>query len=408
MFLKADTVATAIEKLQAKSDFLKTQEVSLANALGRILASDVVSTEQAPYFARSVVDGYAVRVADITGASMEHPVALVSRGYIPIGTLPDLTLNPGECVEIATGGAIPQGADAVAMVEYCEVLASGHIAIGQSLKPGQHIVPVGDDFQADTLLLNRGTTLSPYDLGLLAAAGIGQVSVFVRPRLSLLVTGSELVSPTQPVVAGKVRDINSVILTALATSLGYEVVSRQLLPDDDETIESALREACITSDIVLLSGGSSKGKADNNRQIIDNVTGGGVFTHGLGLKPGKPTILAHDLTTHTLIAGLPGNPMSASVVFMTLFETLLQRLTGSKSQMPLPVTLAETIKSDPGKRTLILCHLLPNLGEPGYTAKPIVYRSANVHSLSQADGYIILDEKTYELPAGTSLWVHPL
>ena len=408
MFLHADTVAVAIDKLQAISDFAQTEALPLAGCLGRTLAMEVMATENMPYFRRSVVDGYAVQSADVATATMDTPAVLTCKGYVPIGTFSSLTVGPGECAEIGTGGALPTGADAVVMMEYSEVLPDGRIALGQALKPGQQVVPIGDDFQQGTSLLQRGKVLSPYDLGLLATAGIGQASVYKQPRVSLLVTGSELVPPTAPVTAGKVRDANQTILSALATSLGYSVVHSQHLPDDHANIEVAIRHACTVSDLVLVSGGSSKGKADHNRQIIDRVTQGGVFTHGLGLKPGKPTILAHDATTHTVIAGLPGNPMSATVVFKLVFGELLQRLTHQLVPRPLPAVLTQTIHSDPGKRTLILCHLLPSPEGLGYLAEPISYRSAHVHTLSRADGYLLFDEKTYAQPAGATVWVYPL
>ena len=404
-FLKVDTLEHAREKLHAyaSSYLLRTKDIPLQDALDKTLAEDITALCKIPAFRRSTVDGYAVQAKD-TAAGESIPSFLSQMGAVEMGVRTSDVLPSGMCVQVPTGGMVPDGADAVVMAEYTEAFGADGIAVHRSAAPGDNIVQIGEDVQWGETLLRRGRRLTPRDIGALAAIGLTQVPVYTSPRITILSTGDELVPPEANPADGEVRDINSYTLAALAQAHDFSVLHRTLLPDDEALLDTALRQALANNDIVFVSGGSSQGEKDKTCDVIQTVATPGVFTQGLALKPGKPTILGYDAPSETLLVGLPGHPAAALLVFELLFGWLQRTLRGTPKRPPLPGTLTCKV---PGGRGRLLCHLctIERTGT-GYAVKPIFSKSGHITGLIEADGYFLLDRNTEGMTQGQSVLVH--
>lgn len=406
-FLQVDSVEAAREKLldSARGWLARSELVPLADALGRVLAEDVYAGEDIPAFRRSTVDGYAVLSKDTAAAGESLPVFLTVRDRIEMGALARVAIRPGECAEVPTGGMLPDGADAVVMVEYAEPFGAEGVALYHGVANGENVVQVGEDAGAGALLLACGRVLRPQDVGALAAAGVDCVPVAAKPRLCILSTGDELVSPGERPTPGQVRDINTHALAAQAAKHGFEVVDTAVLPDDEALLSRRLREAMLDADIIAVSGGSSKGNKDATASAIDAVSEPGVFVHGVALKPGKPTILGYDRASSTILAGLPGHPVSAMMVFELLLNWLLRALTGGERPPAIPARLACNVASSPGKLTCWPVRLELE-ADGGYTAQPVFGKSGLITTLTGADGYFAVDRDAEGLSAGATVLVH--
>ena len=241
--LTVDTVSEARKKLMERCSGLMpvTEEVSLTEAAGRILAFDIFSKENIPPYRRSIMDGYAVRSSDVGAAGDMIPTMLRVSGEVLLGMDPSgLTVEPGCCVYVPTGGYVPEGADAVVMVEYCEPFGDNMLAVSKAGAPGENVVQVGEDIADGELLLPKGRKLRPQDIGVLAAAGISSVPVIVPWRVTVISTGDELVGPDETPGPGQIRDINSYTIASRSAAEGFSVVRMLSLKDDDRAIEDAL------------------------------------------------------------------------------------------------------------------------------------------------------------------------
>jgi len=388
----------------AEGRLLETETVDTPGALGRILAQDLLSPEDLPAFSRSLVDGYAVRAADTTGAGDALPVFLRLAGAVEMGRASDFSLVAGEGAVVPTGGMIPPGADAMVMTEFAEAFDSQTVAIYEAVSPGQGLLQAGEDIPAGDLLLPRGTRLGSREIGALAALGLTRVAVTRPIPLHLISTGDELLSPESTPGPGSIRDVNSWAISALAIQSGYALRSLRVIPDDEALLEEALREGMTAGGVVALSGSSSQGEKDVAARVIARLSRPGIFVHGLALKPGKPGILAFDEASGTILAGLPGHPLSAMMVFRALFTWLVQALTGLPEPLPLPARLACNLPSAPGRTTLQPVTIRRE-GE-GYGAEPLFGKSGIIASLTRASGFILIDRNTEGLRAGDLVWVH--
>ncbi len=403
---KVDSLEQARQKLlrAVKDWMLPTETVNLESSLGRCLAVDLFSTFNIPAFRRSTVDGYAVIAKDTTAAGESIPVILSVKGKVEMGEAADFVLKSGECAEVPTGGMLPEGADAVVMVEYSEPFGRNKAVLYQSAANGENAVQIGEDVREGELLLKQGKRLLPQDIGALAAAGITRVPVYGRPTLTILSTGDELVIPDQKPLPGQIRDINTYALKTLAEKNGFEILHTAIIPDSEETLEHALLSAMQNSDIVAISGGSSQGEKDATRAVIERVSVPGVFTHGLALKPGKPTIIGYDEASRTLLAGLPGHPVSAMMVFELLFSWLLHEMTGSEMPPAVPARISCNLASSPGRLTCWPAKL--KWMDFAYTAEPIFGKAGLITTLTKANGYFIVDRNREGLLEGEIVLVH--
>ena len=404
--LKVDTLETAREKLLAAvgTDWIVSKSVSLNKALNCVLAEDVYGTVNIPDFRRSMVDGYAVIAKDTMGAGESLPVFLRVVGDVGMGEAAECVIKPGTCAYVPTGGMIPDGADACVMVEYCEHFDSDEIAVYQATSVGRHVVDVGEDSKAGDLLFKKGTKLRPQEIGALSAEGFTEVKVFVPVKISIISTGDELVAPGEPISKGQIYDINTSALDALASKHGFEVVSTATVKDQYELLKEAIMQAKEKSDLVVVSGGSSKGKKDMTALLIDELANPGVFTHGLALKPGKPTILGADTESKTLMVGLPGHPVAAMAVFEMMLVWLKRKLTCEPEKGLVPAVLSGNVPGAPGRQTLLFVELEQT--EDGYAAKPIFGKSGLMSTMTRADGYTIIEMLQEGLKSGEKVWVH--
>jgi len=397
--LQVDSRQEAIEKLLscARPLFLRRESVPLSEACGRILAQDLFSREDIPGFHRSSVDGYAVQAADTAGAGESLPAFLQPVGRVDMGKAADFSISAGQCAYVPTGGMLPEGADAMVMVEYCEAFG-GQIAVSAPVSPGRHVVYKGEDLPEGKQFLSAGRLLGPAEIGLLAATGYGQVEVYRQPTLCIFSSGDEVVPPESELLPGQVRDINSFAVAALAAKRGFRPLRGGILPDQEAEIRGALQDALGKYDILAISGGSSQGEKDMTERILDEIASPGVFTHGLAVKPGKPTILGWDEATSTLLIGLPGHPVSAMMVFESLLAEAFRLALGLTDQQSIPAHLSCNIAASPGRTSFQPVKLLRE-GEK-LLAEPVFYKSGLITTLTEADGYCCIQQNQEGLPAG--------
>lgn len=408
--LKVDDLDTARGKLREVFDkkLLQTRIVNVEESLGYIVAEDVISEIMIPQFRRSTVDGYAVVAKDTQGASDTIPVFLEMIEEVEIGEVPRLEIKAGQCTYVPTGGMIPDGADAMVMVEYSEEFAPGEMALYKSVAAGSSVVQIGEDLEVGEHVVKRGAKIRGQEIGALCAAGVREVSVYIPVTVAIISTGNELAGMDETITMGKVKDVNTYAIAGLAEELGMEVVHKVLVKDEEIQIRTALEDAMKLADIIVISGGSSKGKKDMTEQLIDEVSSDGVFTHGLALKPGKPTILGWDGNSESLFLGLPGHPVAAMIVFRLLMEHIQAESRGSAKACPIPAYMEKNLAGAPGRQTCILVELEYNTTTLSYVAKPILGKSGLISTLSRAYGYVIIDKNTEGIEAGALVSVWPV
>ncbi len=404
--LKVDTVNEARSKLMdcCADTMLRTEMRELLDAAGCILAEDIYSKENIPPYRRSIMDGYAVRSRDLGAAGDMIPTMLKVRGEVLLGAdASDLKAEPGCCVYVPTGGYVPDGADSVVMIEYCEPFGSGMLAVSKSASPGENIVQVGEDIAEGAMLLPRGRKLRPQDIGVLAACGVAEIPVFVPWKVSVISTGDELVSPGETPGPGQIRDINTFTIASRSSAEGFEVVRTIAVKDDREALVSVIAAAKADSDLVVMSGGSSQGKKDMTAELIGEAADHGVLTHGIAAKPGKPTITGFDLESRTLFIGLPGHPAAALMVYEQLLIDLWRSMTCREKERTVKAKVNVNVPSAPGRMTFQLVRLS---GDDMPQADPVFARSGMISPVSAADGYFIMTENQEGIRPGDMVDVH--
>ena len=373
----------------------------LAAARGRVPADWVRAPHDLPGFARSTVDGYAVRAADTYGASEGLPTYLDVTGAVAMGHPPQAAVTAGRAVTMPTGGVIPDGADAVVMVEYTQEAMPGTIEVVRPVAPGDGLVRHDEDAARGDDLVPPGRPLRPQDLGLLASAGVTEVAVHARPRVAIVSTGDEVVDPgTATLEAGQVRDASALALAALVRDAGGDPDLVGIVPDDRERLAAVLRDAVANSDVVVVSAGSSVGARDETAAAVAGLGPPGIWAHGIAIRPGKPTLLA-DCGGVPLI-GLPGNPRSALVVFR-LVGVPVVRLVGGMTDPPAePSTsarLERDVPSAAGRLDIVQVAVRDGVATPLFGA------SALLSVLGAADGYIVVPDEATGLQGGTEVVV---
>ena len=376
------------------------ETVGLDRALGRVLAREILAEEYVPGFDRSTVDGYALRGADTFGCSESIPALLTCTGAVEMGKEPAFAVGPYQCGAIPTGGALPEGADAVQMVEHTEDYGGGEIGIVKSVPPGANLIFKGDDVKPGDLVLRKGRRLEPQDVGALAALGVTQVPVVPKLRVGLISTGDELVPPERDPGPGQVRDVNGPLVAALLAQAGAEPVPLGIVPDREELLREAVEKALETCDCVVLSGGSSVGEKDAACRVMASL--GEVLCHGVAMKPGKPTLLGK--AGGKPILGLPGHPVAALFTAKLFLIPLLARLEGRTwAERTVSARLAQTVPANHGRAqyTGVTLEEKPD----GLWAVPIWGKSGLITTLAGADGFFCVPRDREGIPAGESVEV---
>ncbi|ELY44662.1 molybdopterin molybdotransferase MoeA [Natronorubrum sulfidifaciens] len=382
----------------------RTETVDLERADGRVLAAPVTAARNVPHYRRAAMDGYAVRATDTFGASARSPEVL----RLVDGVGGDARVNPGTAARVHTGSALPEGADAVVMIEHVETLESaGELEVEDAVAEGENVAPVGEDVEEGQPLYEAGHRLRPSDLGLLRSTGYATVSVAKRPTVGVVPTGEELVEGDPS--PGEVIETNGLTVSRLVERWGGRATYRDVVTDDRESLRVAIQRD-LTNDIVVTTGGSSVGKRDLLPEVIDDL--GEVLVHGVGLKPGHPVCLG--LVEDTPVLALPGYPVACIVNAVQFLRPTLRWLEGTEPD-PHPTTratLERKIPSEPGTRTFARVQLEAREGddigsdEPAFTATPTRASGSGVlSSVALADGWVVVDDDREGVPAGESVAV---
>ncbi len=398
------------------------ERVPLVTALGRVLATDVVAPVDVPSFDRSNVDGFAVVAEDTFGASEQTPRTVrLSDEEIHAGIVPATHISPGHAVRIATGGMVPRGADAVVMVEHVDAFGK-ELRIARAVTAGSGISFAGTDITAGETVLRGGQLLTSRDTGVLAAIGVAAVEVWKKPIVAILSTGDEIIAPGDRMQPAKVYDSNAQVLADTVQELGGEPRRLGITPDNLDALRQQLRHALEFADIVLLSGGTSKGTGDVSYRVVSELADPGIVAHGVALKPGKPICLA--ATRGRAVVVLPGFPTSALFTFHQFVAPVLRLLAGRGSEPPTVVQarLAVKVNSEIGRTEYLLVGLVdaptdgglsPVFGSgqyqtPGLIAYPMGQASGSVTTFSRADGFATIDRHEEIVQAGTIIDVQLL
>jgi molybdopterin molybdotransferase len=371
-------------------------------ALGRIVFSPVNALHPLPEFPRSTVDGYAVMASDTFGANESLPAYLRLIGEIPMGKSSGMDLKTGECILIHTGGMMPEGADAVVMVEYTQHSQENEVEILRAVGVGENVIRVGEDIMIGDEVISKGARLRPAEIGGLMAIGCTQVEVARRPVVGIISSGDEVISPELRPKPGQVRDINAYTLGTLVQEAGGDPVFFGIIPDDQSAMVKAAVRAKESCDIVVITAGSSASTRDLTSIVIDQLGKPGVLVHGVNVRPGKPTILA--VCDNVAMIGLPGNPVSALVIAGLFVVPVIKEILGERVSRPQGVVSAQltvNLSSQAGREDWIPVRLYGV--KNGFQADPIFGRSNLIFTLVRADGLIRIQADSTGLMAGSDV-----
>jgi molybdopterin molybdotransferase len=399
-FLTLLPPAEALEKLLAHlSRKPSIERIAASQALGRVTAEAILAPHPLPEFRRSTVDGYAVSAADTHGASESLPVYLELIGELPMGATPELSVCPNQCALIHTGGMLPDGADAVVMLEYTQQAREAEIEVLRAAATAENVIEIGEDVSDGMQVISAGTRLRPAEIGGLMALGITKVPVARKPRIAILSSGDEVVPPEQRPTPGQVRDINAYTLASAVDQAGGEAVFYGIIPDTHEAMYAAASRAQQECDLAVVTAGSSASTRDLTSEILDQLGEPGVLVHGVNTRPGKPTILA--VCEGVPMIGLPGNPVSALVNTYLFVDPVIRTLLGETQPRPravLKARLSLNLASSAGREDWVPVRLLLDQGE--YQAEPIFGKSNLIFTLAHADGLLKIPADATGLSAG--------
>ncbi len=406
-FLKIKESEEAKEIIQEKFDELyspQSEIIDIADSYERITFSDIKSRIDFPPCDRSLKDGFAINAEDSYGVNEENPKRLKVIDFLEAGSFTDKTVEPGTTVEISTGAPVPDGANAVVMVEFANResdnpdLASDEVEILTSVTPSQDIGKKGSDVQAGQVILEKNKLLNPPKIGVIAAQGIDTVEVYKKPVVGVISTGNELLTNQEEIKPGKIYDVNSEMIKAGVESCGAEGKTLGIVKDVYDDLKAKITESLKECDILLCSGGTSAGVGDNIRQILDEI--GTVYIHGITVQPGKPTILG--VVDGKIVIGLPGNPVSAIVIFNVFVAPSIKKLAGFVDEQPhktIKGKLARRIHSPIGRMQYQLVRV-----EDGIVY-PIFKDSGAIFSLASAAGYTKVSKQTEMVEEGEEVEV---
>jgi molybdopterin molybdotransferase len=394
-----------------------SESINTVSSLGRVTAEDIIAPHALPEFPRSTMDGYALRAHDTFGATDSLPAYLNLVGEVPMGDVSSFELQSGQCALIHTGGMLPDGADAVVMLEYTQIIHHGEenknsvnsvhsvvsdeIEIMRAVAEGENIIRVGEDVAEGTVVLPRGRMMRPVEIGGLMALGIVQLNVIRKIRVGIISSGDEVVYPSQQPRRGQVRDVNAYTLFSLVMKSGGEGVLYGIVPDEVYALKEMASRALRECDVVLITAGSSVSTRDMTAAVIDSLGVPGVLVHGINTRPGKPTILG--VCDGKAVIGLPGNPVSALVNGYLFVVPVIEKLLGLPVDKPRPSLMARltvNVASQAGREDWIPVRLFPihnslsrraseqGIGNSEWDAEPVFGKSNLIFTLAAADGLL--------------------
>lgn len=383
------------------------EEVDIKITLHRFLAEEIVAPDNLPGFNRSTMDGYAIRAEDSFGATDSLPSYLKIIGEIKMGVKPEFKINPGKAVKISTGGMLPEGANAVMMVEYTEQIDDTTIEARRSISPWENVVREDEDLKIGEIILRKGRRLRPQDIGILAGIGKTNIKIYRKPKIAIISTGNEIIPAEGEPRIGQIRDINSYTLGACIEEEGGVPVYRGVIKDEvillEQEIKKTIKEDKIKA--VIISGGSSVGVRDITLEVLNRLGKPGVLIHGVSVKPGKPTILA--IADNRPIFGLPGHPVSAMIIFDLFVRPLINWLQGGKYNYnfakEIEVELTCNMVSDSGREDYVRVFVYKE-GEKVY-AEPILGKSGLISTMVRASGLIKIGLNVEGLEKGSKVMV---
>ncbi|KPV64727.1 MAG: molybdopterin biosynthesis protein MoeA [Candidatus Bathyarchaeota archaeon BA1] len=381
------------------------ERVPLSETNNRVLAEDVVAPMDVPPFDRATVDGYAVRSTDTFGADEDRPVSLRLCGCVSVGETPGVVVESGSTAEIATGAPLPQGADAVVMMEYA-IQSDDEVFITSSVSKGENVMRAGSDIHEGEAILRRGQTLRSHEIGVLAALGLTEVSVYKRPRVAIISTGAEIVEPGRPLPPGKIYDINTHSLSAAVLECGGDPVILGVIPDEMDQLKSAIKRSLGLADIVITSGGVSVGPTDVIPRVLNTLGKPGVVVCGIASKPGKPTTIA--IIDGKPVFSLPGHPTSSLLMFHTFVRPMVCSMAGRREEKHSTVGAVVASKVFParGRRTFVMVKLTRDRSGRLIASPVPPGLSGAITTLVRADGFIEIEESQQFINAGEEVAVH--
>jgi molybdopterin molybdotransferase len=387
-FFRVQTVAELFEKLDRFKP-VSSEQAPIEEALDRVLFEDVLSPADLPEFPRSTVDGYAVKAKDTYGASEGNPAILRIVGEVQMGHLSEIEIHDGETVKVATGGMVPKGADAVEMVEHTEWIDAVTLHAFKTVSPLENFIQTGEDIKAGEVALGRGHRVRPQDAGLLAGIGKQTISVFRRPRVAVISSGDEIIPVDQAPRPGEIRDINRYTVCSMVEESRGIPVFLGISKDRFEALREKIEKGFAEADMVVITGGSSVGTLDLTLDVLQSLPGSVLITHGVSIRPGKPTLLASVAGKPFL--GLPGHPVSAMVVFHLFGRPILKMLSGLSKleafrQRKVRAKAARNIPSVAGREDYVRVQLEERDG--AFLAHPLFGKSGAISHLTKADGLL--------------------
>jgi molybdopterin molybdotransferase len=387
---------------------VETETVLSTEASGRVLSVDVGSTCDVPHFDRAMMDGYAVRAEDVSRATAQTPVTLIVTGRVEMGRPAGCVVERGTAVEVGTGAALPDAADAVVMIEYTERLSDTAITVSRPVARYENIMRVGADFAKGEMLFHAGKRMAPKDIAAFISGGVTQVEVFKKPVATLISTGDELVPYDREPAVGQIRESNIAVLAALLERDGGVAVTAGIVGDEIDELKGAVERGVKSGDMVLISGGSSVGARDLTLAALESFGNSEVLVHGVAMRPGKPTILAR--IDAKPVIGLPGHPVSSVISYEVVVKPVLDQLAGcrrgvvgGRSGSVVRATLSERVPALTGRDEYIRVRF--EREESGLVAVPLGRSSGAVSTLSKADGWVVVDMNSEGIEAGEEVEV---
>jgi molybdopterin molybdotransferase len=392
------------------------EEISISLALGRVLAEEITSLEDLPPFTRSTMDGFAVRSRDTFGATEGLAAYLTVVGDILMGTVPERAVSKGQAMKIATGGALPEGADAVVMFEHVQQIDQSSIEVVKPAAALENVIQAGDDIKKGEVILSPGHRLRPQDMAALAGIGITRIKVFEKPKVAIISTGNEIAPADSIPAPGKIRDSNSYNLEGFVIQYGGIPVKKGIIPDEYGQLRQTLDASISDCSLVLLTGGSSVGTADLTAKVINDAGPPGVLVHGVSIKPGKPLIVGlvrnKGGQKQVPVFGLPGHPAAVNICFEVFVKPVLILLTGelpdpalsgTSSYRTVKARLARSIASGPGREDHVRVTLEKR--DDGLWARPIFGASGLINTLVKAVGTVVVPVNKIGIEAGEEVEV---